>query len=132
ARADALAGRVHDLISYLTVGPGRLPAGALDNGDPTPVTVHRFCQASNTLDREDAVERFLEEVAGVPVVPLTEAGVCCGFGGSTSVKNPQLAAGVLERKLDNVEQTGVSILITDNPGCLLHLRGGLDASDRPV
>ncbi|HSK25110.1 MAG TPA: LUD domain-containing protein [Egicoccus sp.] len=132
AQARAMAGRVHDLVSYLSVGPGRLPTGALDNGDRTPVTVHRFCQSSNVLDREDAVERFIEDVAGVPVVTLDEAAVCCGFGGSTSVKNPELAAGVLARKLDNVDRTQASILITDNPGCLLHLRGGLDASDRPV
>ncbi|MFA9446717.1 LUD domain-containing protein [Egicoccus sp. AB-alg6-2] len=131
-RADQLAGRVHDLVGYLTEGPGRLPAGSLDDGDRTPVTVHRFCQASNTLGREDVVERFLEEVAGVSVVPLPEAGTCCGFGGSTSVRNPRLAAGILDRKLACVDETQAHVLITDNPGCLLHLRGGLDASGRTV
>jgi L-lactate dehydrogenase complex protein LldF len=131
-RAQQLAGRVYDLIGYLTAGPGRLPAGSLDNGDRTPVTVHRFCQSSNTLGRDDAVERFLRDVAGVPVVPLPEAATCCGFGGSTSVKNPELAAGILDRKLENVDRTQATILITDNPGCILHLRGGVHASDREV
>jgi Fe-S oxidoreductase len=131
-RAERLAGRVHDLVSYLSTGPGRLPAGSLDNGDRTPVTVHRFCQSSNTLYRSDAVERFIESVAGVPVVPLREASTCCGFGGSTSVKNPEMAAGVLDRKLGCVDETAAGILITDNPGCILHLRGGMHASGRRV
>jgi L-lactate dehydrogenase complex protein LldF len=131
-RAQQLAGRTYDLISYLTTGPGRLPAGALDDGDRTPVTVHRFCQSSNTLQRRDAVERFLRDVAGVEVVPLPEAEVCCGFGGSTSIRNPALAAGVLDRKLGCVDRTDAAILITDNPGCVLHLRGGIHASGRQV
>ncbi|HUG84412.1 MAG TPA: LUD domain-containing protein [Euzebya sp.] len=131
-RAQQLAGRTYDLISYLTTGPGRLPAGSLDNGDRTPVTVHRFCQASNTLTRTDTVERFLRDVAGVPVVPLPEASECCGFGGSTSVRHPAVAAGILDRKLGCVDQTEASVLITDNPGCILHLRGGIHASGRSV
>ena len=131
-RAQELAGRTYDLISYLTSGPGRLPAGSLDDGDRTPVTVHRFCQASNTLGRGDAIERFLREVAGVEVVPLPEAGECCGFGGSSSVRNPELSAGILDRKLGCVDQTGTRVLITDNPGCILHMRGGVHASGRDV
>jgi L-lactate dehydrogenase complex protein LldF len=131
-RAQQLAGRTYDLIGYLTAGPGRLPAGTLDNGDRTPVTVHRFCQSSNTLQRRDTVERFLRDVAGVEVVPLPEAEVCCGFGGTTSVRNPELSAGVLDRKLDCVDRTETAILLTDNPGCVLHLRGGIHASGRQV
>jgi len=96
------------------------------------VTVHRFCQASNTLERDDAIERFLRDVAGVEVVPLPEAATCCGFGGSTSVRNPELAAGILDRKLECVDRTEAPILITDNPGCILHLRGGMHASGRQV
>ena len=110
----------------------RLPAGSLDDGDRTPVTVHRFCQASNTLGRTDAIEAFLRDVAGVPVVPLPEASECCGFGGSTSVRNPELSAGILDRKLGCVDQTAASVLVTDNPGCILHLRGGVHASGREV
>lgn len=131
-RAQQLSGRTYDLISYLTAGPGRLPAGSLDNGDRTPVTVHRFCQSSNTLRRGDAVEQFLREVAGVEVLDLPEASECCGFGGSTSIRHPGVAAGILDRKLGCVDQTAASVLITDNPGCILHLRGGMHASGRTV
>jgi L-lactate dehydrogenase complex protein LldF len=65
-------------------------------------------------------------------VPLPEADTCCGFGGSTSVRNPELAAGILDRKLGCVDRTQAPIVVTDNPGCILHLRGGLHASGRGV
>lgn len=130
--ARSLAARSHDLLSYLTTGPGRLPAGSLDDGDRTPITVHRFCQASNVLGREDALERFLADVTGAPVVPLDEATECCGFGGSSSLRHPEVAEGILSRKLERIDATGARVVVTDNPGCLLHLRGGVDASGRPL
>jgi L-lactate dehydrogenase complex protein LldF len=128
----SIAARSYDLISYLTTGPGRLPAGSLDDGDRTPITVHRFCQASNVLGRGDAIERFVAEVTGAPVVALDEAAECCGFGGSTSLRNPEVSEGILDRKLRRIDESGARIVVTDNPGCILHLRGGADASGRPI
>jgi iron-sulfur cluster protein len=130
-RAARLAPRVHDLVAYLT-GPARLPHGALADGDRDPVTVHRFCQSSNVLGRRGEMEELLRDVCRVPVRPLAEAEVCCGFGGSTSLSAPEVAAGVLDRKLSCVDDTGAGILVTDNPGCVLHLRGGAHASARPL
>lgn len=59
---------------------------------------------------------------------LLEESVCCGFGGSTSLTHPEVAAEILKRKLDNVISTGTKVLVTDNPGCIMHLRGGIDAA----
>ena len=129
-RARRLAGRVHDVTSYLA-GPARLPDGALAAGDRSPVTVDRFCQGAYRLGRGGQVEELVERLCGVEVVPLPEREVCCGFGGSTSFSAPELSAGVLERKIANVTSivasTGVRTLLSDNPGCVLHLRGGADA-----
>jgi Fe-S oxidoreductase len=43
-----------------------------------------------------------------------------------------VAEHILARKLDNVRKTGVRTLVTDNPGCILHLRGGIDVQKLPV
>lgn len=130
-RAQALAGRVFDLVGYLS-GPARLPDGSLSAGDASPVTVHRFCQGSNMLGAGDRLERLIAGLCGVEVVPLAEAEVCCGFGGVTSMRAPEVAAGILGRKLENVRATGATVLVTDNPGCVIHLRGGADAAQLPV
>ncbi len=34
--------------------------------------------------------------------------------------------------LANIAATGVDLVITDNPGCLTHLRGALDTRREPV
>ena len=130
-RARRLATRVHDLTSYLS-GPARLPNGALAAGDPSPVTVHRFCQGSTMLDSGSRLEDLVTGLCGVRVEPLPEASVCCGFGGSTSLARPQVSAGILQRKLASADETGVRTLLTDNPGCVLHMRGGAHSSGREL
>ena len=130
-RARQLAGRVYDLTGYLA-GPARLPDGTLARGDARPVAIDRFCQGANALGRGDTLDTLVRGLTGADVVPLAEAEVCCGFGGSTSLAAPDLSAGVLERKLENVRASGGRVLLTDNPGCLLHLRGGADAARMDV
>jgi Fe-S oxidoreductase len=69
-------------------------------------------------------------VCGLELRELPEANVCCGFGGSTSFDAPEVARGIVERKLSNIDSTGADVLVTDNPGCVLHLRGAAHASGR--
>ncbi len=83
------------------------------------------------LGLDDTGARLLRH-AGYEVVDLPEGTVCCGFGGSTSMDHPEVARRIAERKLENVRQTGATILATDNPGCLLHLRGAADAAGLPL
>lgn len=130
ARAERLAARTSDLVSYLS-GPARLPTGSL-NKPSSSVTVHRFCQSGTVLGMTNEMESLLEDLAGAAVVALPENGVCCGFGGSTSATAPEVAAGILARKLECADTTGAPTLISDNPGCILHMRGGADASGRTM
>jgi Fe-S oxidoreductase len=133
ARAEALAARTLDLTSFLTK-VARLEDGALTTPEmPTgPVTYHNFCQSHNVLGLRAEPLRLIREVMGLELVELPEANVCCGFGGSVSMDKPELSEHILARKLANVDQTGVPTLVTDNPGCIMHLRGGMDASGRTI
>ncbi|MBW3560987.1 MAG: LUD domain-containing protein [Actinobacteria bacterium] len=131
ARARRLAPRVHDLVSYLS-GPARLPDRCLEPGPVADVTVHRFCQSGNVLGLGDEASELVERLCGLTVEPLRENGVCCGFGGTTSLGAPEVGAGILQRKLACADATGSDILVTDNPGCVLHLRGGAHASGRDL
>ncbi len=130
-RAARLKERVHDLVSYLA-GPARLPAGALSQGDTAPVVVHRFCQSANFLDAGSQLEDLVADLCDIDVRFLFEADTCCGFGGMTSLGNPELSAGILERKLAALVDSGVCTVVTANPGCVIHLRGGAHAAGRPL
>lgn len=130
-RAGRLAERTYDFTSFMA-RVATLPAGSLPAELGVPATYHYFCQSYNVLGfRQEPIE-LLAGVSGVELTPLPEANVCCGFGGSVSFKRPELTAHILERKLDNLDESEARVLITDNPGCIMQFRGGIDASGRQV
>lgn len=61
---------------------------------------------------------------------MPQSDVCCGFGGSTSIEHSDVSERIMNNKLNNAESTGATVLVADNPGCLMHLRGGVDAGRR--
>ncbi len=123
-RAERLARRTLDFLSFVArvADPPPLPERAGE-----PVTYHSFCQSTNVLGIVGLGPELLRH-AGVPLVDLPEMDVCCGFGGGSSVDHPLVARGIALRKLDNVRGTGAAVLATDNPGCILHLRGAAQAA----
>jgi Fe-S oxidoreductase len=125
ARAHRLSDRVLDLLSFIDriASPPPLPSS---DGAPM-VTYHSFCQSTNVLGIADVGARLLRR-AGLEVADLPEGTVCCGFGGATSIEYPEVGRGIAQRKLENVRSTGARVLCSDNPGCILHLRGAAHAA----
>jgi Fe-S oxidoreductase len=134
-RATTLKESVLDFTTFMdkVVGLDTLKASITASGERIgPVTYHNFCQSANILGIDDAPRRIIRDVLGLELRELPEESVCCGFGGSTSLTHPEVAEEILKRKLANVASTGAKVLVTDNPGCILHLRGGIDAGGLDV
>ena len=93
--------------------------------EPVQFTYHDSCHFKRTL-HADQTPRKLMKQAGYEVVEMEEADMCCGMGGSYSIKLPEISAPILERKLVNIEKTGVPLLLIDCPGCVMQIGGGLD------
>jgi L-lactate dehydrogenase complex protein LldF len=123
-RASRLARKTMDLLTFVArvADPPSLAAS-----EGASVTYHSFCQSTNVLGIGSLGPDLLRR-AGVRPIDLPEMEVCCGFGGGTSVDHPDVSRGIVERKLDNVRATGAAVLVTDNPGCVLHLRGAARAA----
>ncbi|MCG8564030.1 MAG: 4Fe-4S dicluster domain-containing protein, partial [Desulfobacterales bacterium] len=93
--------------------------------DDTRVTYHSPCHLCRGLGVTEP-PRDLLEISGVDYAPSKDEDVCCGFGGSFSVDFPEISSKLLERKLDNAQETRADVLVTDCPGCILQIRGGMD------
>jgi len=89
------------------------------------VAYHAPCHLCRGL-RVIEEPRKLIETAGLKYVPSKDEDVCCGFGGSYSIDFPEISSEILKKKLDNVEDTQADLLVTDCPGCIMQLRGGMD------
>ncbi|MDP2849232.1 MAG: LUD domain-containing protein [Humidesulfovibrio sp.] len=94
--------------------------------DGKKTTYHSPCHLCRGLNVTEA-PRALMTIGGLEYLPADEEDVCCGFGGTYSMKFPELSAELLKKKLANAEKTGAELLLTDCPGCIMQLRGGLEA-----
>ena len=68
---------------------------------------------------------MVKAVAGKQFVELPESDVCCGSAGSYNLTEPEMAARLQERKVQNILKTGAKIVVTSNPGCILQIQSGL-------
>ncbi len=127
-RAERLGERIKPFttIAYELAGGRELKGRALG----VRATYHDACQSANVLGIHDQPRALLRDIAGVELMEMADSAVCCGFGGTFSFEYPEVANFILDKKLANIANTGADIVITDNPGCLTHLRGGLDARGR--
>jgi glycolate oxidase iron-sulfur subunit len=61
----------------------------------------------------------------IELVPLMEEEHCCGSAGIYNLGHPVLSQKILDRKMAMVKSSGVSTIVTTNPGCMLQLESGI-------
>ena len=93
---------------------------------PHRVTYHPSCHSLRMLKVGDAPLRLLHAVRGLDLVDLPDAESCCGFGGTFSVKNPDVSAAICADKVTAVRQTRAEVLCAADNSCLMHIGGALD------
>jgi L-lactate dehydrogenase complex protein LldF len=133
-RARALAEKVMDFASFvdhvLLANGTKLPIRK--GNDNVVVTYHDSCQSINCLGLRSEARHIIQDALGLELREMPQSDVCCGFGGSTSIEHGDVSERIMNNKLNNAESTGATVLVADNPGCLMHLRGGVDASGRKM
>ncbi|MGE4558319.1 MAG: L-lactate dehydrogenase (quinone) large subunit LdhH [Desulfovibrionaceae bacterium] len=113
------------IIDYSSFMHDKLGVGAEDfeQGGPR-AAYHAPCHLCRGLGVHDAPRELLR-TGGYDYVEMQEEEVCCGFGGSYSVKFPRISEQILKNKLDHIREADPSVLVTDCPGCVMQIRGGL-------
>jgi len=124
-RAYQLADKVIDFSTLVKklVDEGRLTFK--EGRQLGKVTYHDSCHLKRTLNVSQQPRELLTK-AGYEISEMFEADMCCGMGGSYSLKLPEISAPILERKLHNIKETGAPLVVMDCPGCVMQIRGGMD------
>ena len=122
ASAEALTKKTYELSQFLVDVLGVTDVESSFRGK---VTYHDSCHLLRGLGEARAPRTLLKGVKGCDLVELPGSDECCGFGGSFSVRLPEVSAAVLDKKLANAEGTGVDCLVACDAGCLMQMGGGL-------
>jgi L-lactate dehydrogenase complex protein LldE len=124
SRALAFAARVHELTQFLD---DVLRIRLVDRGEKIRVTWHASCHALREMGIAEEPKRLLGQCHNVELVPLQREAECCGFGGTFSVRQPEISAAMVDDKAADVAATGAPVLLSADGGCLLNIAGRLEA-----
>lgn len=91
----------------------------------TEVTYHESCHLCHGQKVVNQPRQVLQAIPGLVLKELPESNWCCGSAGIYNITQPEQSAKLLKRKVNNIEQTRVSVVTTSNPGCHLQLANGL-------
>jgi len=114
ARFAAKVRDVNEFLDQLGLVP---PPGELR----VTATYHDACHLLHAQRVREAPRNLLSRIPGLKLVELPETELCCGAAGTYNLTQPEMAARLSRRKLQNILSTGASIVVTSNAGCLLQI-----------
>jgi len=87
------------------------------------VTYHDSCHLLRELGVGEEPRKLIRAVRGIEFVEMQDFRLCCGFGGTFSVKFPEVSVSMGEDKLRAATEAGAEYLVANDSGCLMHLAG---------
>jgi L-lactate dehydrogenase complex protein LldE len=106
---------VHELSAFLDAGGVAPPR----SNEGRTLAYHDSCHMLRELGIAEPPRRLLEST-GATIAPLRRPDLCCGFGGTFSVRQPEISVALADDKLASAGEA--EALVTADPGCLMHLR----------
>ena len=91
------------------------------------IAYHDSCHMLRELHISREPRRLLGG-SGAELVPFARADLCCGFGGTFSVRQPEVSLAMADDKLAGA---GGATIVTSDPGCLMHLLGRSEKTGGP-
>jgi L-lactate dehydrogenase complex protein LldE len=122
ARATAFAARVFELTAFLSDVLGVDFAG---RAYPHRVTYHDSCSSFREMGVAAQPRKLLRSLDGIQFAEMSDREVCCGFGGTFSVKYPDISNAMVTQKAARVRETKAEILTGADLGCLMNIAGKL-------
>ncbi len=96
------------------------------------VTYHDSCHLLRELGVGEAPRKLLRKVQGIDFVEMQDQKLCCGFGGTFSVKFPEVSVPMGEDKVRAASETGAEYLVAADGGCLMHISGLIHRQGLPL
>ncbi len=96
------------------------------------VTYHDSCAALREYCLKDEPRILLSNVQGLELIEMRDRDVCCGFGGTFSVKNEAIASAMAEQKVQNALDTGAEYIVSTDLSCLMHQDGYIRKHKLPL
>lgn len=96
------------------------------------VTYHDSCAALREYGLVNEPRTLLKNVRGLELKEMEDTDICCGFGGTFSVKFEPISTAMAEQKVKRALDTGTAYIVSTDSSCLLHLQAYIDKHKLPI
>ena len=135
-RIASLASRTFELSEFIVDVLGITDLSQFADSGPTEptrkVTYHEGCHLRRELGALTQPRALLNSLPGIELVEMEQSEVCCGFGGTFSVKYPEISGAMLNDKINFASETGADALAACDSSCLMHIGGGIEKRGMPI
>lgn len=122
-QAASLAERTYELAEFL-LEVCRI--GLKDHGEPVKVALHTSCSARREMNTHLHARALLAQLGQVERVDHDHESECCGFGGTFSVRMPDISGAMVRDKTAALKDSGADEVVSADCGCLLNINGAFD------
>jgi len=128
-RARQVGERTFELSQFLVNILGVVDMGAVYDGK---ITYHDSCHLLRGLGVGEQPRRLIKHVQGVELVEMKDSDRCCGFGGTFSVKYPDISTAMVDDKIRNIIASGADTVTGCDISCLMNIQGRLSRMESPI
>lgn len=96
------------------------------------VTYHDSCAALREYGISEEPRALLSKVKGLTLKEMKNNDVCCGFGGTFSVKFEPISTAMAEQKVKHALETGAEYIVSTDSSCLMHQQAYIDKHHLPM
>ncbi|WP_088102607.1 (Fe-S)-binding protein [Halalkalibacter urbisdiaboli] len=128
-KAEALKAKTFEFTQFLV---DVLKVEDVGASLPVKATYHTSCHMTRLLGVKDAPSKLLKNVEGLEFTSLPNKEICCGFGGTFSVKMVPISEQMVNEKISHIEETNSEVLIGADCGCLMNIGGRIDRQGKPI
>lgn len=96
-----------------------------DLGEKTKVTWHSNCHALRVSKCIDSAKNLIRSLKNVELIELEREEECCGFGGTFSIKEPEISDAMVSQKIKDIQSRNVEYMLSADAGCLLNISGAM-------
>lgn len=100
--------------------------------DEILVTYHDPCHLKRGLGIYKEQRDLISLIEGVRLKEMSMPDRCCGGGGSFNISYYDLSLKILDKKIDEIEMTGATVVLTSCAGCHMQLVDGLAQRSLPI
>ncbi len=103
-----------------------------DQGAPVQVALHTSCSARREMNTHLHARALLGQLTQVERVEHDHESECCGFGGTFSVRMPDISGAMVADKTQSLLASGAEQVVSADCGCLMNINGAFEKQNIPL